>query len=100
MDVTLIVPVTAMPYAEARFEEFPATTTSATHATVRSPFTSGMYICPSVVADVCTIFMRGTNPSCTACWVREKAPEINACDATTVATAAITTIGSTNQPGT
>jgi hypothetical protein len=36
-----IVPVTAMPYAEARFDDVPATTTSAVHATARSPFTTG-----------------------------------------------------------
>ena len=38
----LIVPVTAMPYAEARFEELCATTTSAVQAHARRPFTTGM----------------------------------------------------------
>ncbi len=43
---------------------------------------------------------RGTKPSCTACCVSEKAPEMSACDATTVATVAITIIGITSPPGT
>jgi hypothetical protein len=36
---------------------------------------------------------RGKKPSCTACCVSEKAPEMSACDATTVALVAITTTG-------
>ena len=42
----------------------------------------------------------GSSPSCTACRVSEKAPEISACEATTAATVAITTIGYSAQPGT
>ena len=36
---------------------------------------------------------RGKNPSCMVCLVAEKAPEIKACDAITVAAVASTTIG-------
>ena len=36
--------------------------------------------------------MRGRKPSCIACWVTEKAPEMTAWDAITVATVASTTI--------
>ena len=56
-------------------------------------FTTGTKICPSVSADVCTMATRGTKPSCTACCVSEKAPEMSACDATTVAAVAMSTIG-------
>ena len=37
--------------------------------------------------------MRGSRPSCTACWVMEKTPEITACEAMTVAIVARTTSG-------
>ena len=37
--------------------------------------------------------MRGNCPSCTACCVMEKTPEITACDAITDAMAERTTIG-------
>ena len=46
------------------------------------------------------IVTRGLYPSCTACRVRENAPEINACDATIAAIVAMTIIGYRNQPGT
>jgi hypothetical protein len=36
---------------------------------------------------------RGQYPSCTACWVSEYAPEMSACEATTVATVATATMG-------
>ena len=46
------------------------------------------------------IVMRGEKPSCTACWVSEKAPEMSACDATIVAIVARTTMGKRNGCGT
>ncbi len=44
--------------------------------------------------------MRGTKPSWMAWLVSEKAPEITACDAITVAAAASTTIGNCSASGT
>ena len=38
--------------------------------------------------------MRGARPSCTACWVIENAPEINACEAMIAAAVAIPISGS------
>ena len=43
--------------------------------------------------------MRGNRPSWIACWVREKAPEITAWLAITVAAVARSTSGSWNQSG-
>jgi hypothetical protein len=43
---------------------------------------------------------RGLYPSCTACRVRENAPEISACDATIAADVEIATIGYSPQLGT
>ena len=39
------------------------------------------------------ILRRGQNPNSMACWVREKIPEIKACEAITVATVARATMG-------
>ncbi len=44
--------------------------------------------------------MRGSWPNCTAWRVREKPPEITACDAMMVAMVASTTMGKCSQPGT
>jgi hypothetical protein len=41
---------------------------------------------------------RGQYPSCTACWVSEYAPEMSACEATTVAKVAMATMGYTHTP--
>jgi hypothetical protein len=43
--------------------------------------------------------MRGEKPSWIACWVIEKAPEITACEAITVAAVASTTIGYSSHSG-
>jgi hypothetical protein len=48
---------------------------------------------------VWTTRRRGRKPSWIACWVTEKAPEITACDAITVASVASTTIGKAAQLG-
>jgi hypothetical protein len=45
------------------------------------------------------IFVRGQSPICIACRVIEKTPEISACDAITVASAASTTSGTTAHDG-
>lgn len=54
-----IVPVTAMPYAAASAIDSLNEKTSAMHATINAVFTSGMKICPSFVAEVCTTVTRG-----------------------------------------
>ncbi len=45
------------------------------------------------------ICARGDSPICIACRVSENTPEISACEAMMVATAASTTIGISAQPG-
>ena len=51
------------------------------------------------MAEVWRICSRGRKPSWIACLVTEKAPEITACEAITVATVASTTIGTRPQCG-
>ena len=53
----------------------------------------GTKICPAWVSEVRRMFSLGIRPSCTACWVSEKAPVITAWLAMTVATVASTTSG-------
>ena len=48
---------------------------------------------PNVLAEVCTMFMRGRKPSWIACRVIEYAPEMVAWEAITVAAVASATIG-------
>ena len=43
---------------------------------------------------------RGEYPSWTACWVRENAPEMSACEATTAAPVPMAIIGYNPQDGT
>jgi len=51
------------------------------------------------LCDVGTIRMRGQSPIWIACRVSEKTPEISACEAMMVASAASTTMGMSAQPG-
>src|SRR3954462_3976051 len=90
---TSIVAVTATPYAPASLEDEPKPTTAAITTAQSVQLTDGMYTCPTSRAEVCTIVMRGRKPSCTACLVREKAPEITACEAITVASVASAIMG-------
>src|ERR1019366_1854468 len=59
IDVMAIVPVTAIPYADARRAECWNVRTSAMHATASTTLTSGTKICPSADCDVCVTFTRG-----------------------------------------
>ena len=61
------------------------TTSSTSTPIIRAVFTWGTKICPAWVSEVRRIEMRGNRPSCTACWVMEKAPVITAWLAMTVA---------------
>ena len=65
----------------------------------RPQLTTGTYTWPISRAEVCLIVTRGRNPRLTACRVTEKAPEITACEAITVATVARSTIGMRAQWG-
>ncbi len=55
--------------------------------------TLGTKIWPAWLSDVRRMSSRGRRPSCTACWVIEKAPVITAWLAITVAAVASTRIG-------
>ena len=55
--------------------------------------TDGTKIWPATVSLVRRISIRGSSPSCTACWVMEKAPVITAWLAITVATIVSRSIG-------
>ncbi len=46
--------------------------------TARAMLTCGTKIWPATVSLVRLMSMRGSRPSCTACWVTEKAPVITA----------------------
>lgn len=56
----------------------------------------GTKIWPLSLSDVCRTLSRGMRPRCRACCDTEKAPEMTAWEAMTVAIVASTTIGSTS----
>src|SRR3546814_20918796 len=64
--------------------------------TISAQLMTGMYICPAALALVCVILRRGMKPSWIACWVTEKAPEMTAWLAITVAMVANITSGRRN----
>ena len=68
-------------------------TSSTSTPTSSMMFTDGTKIWPAWVSEVRRMSMRGSRPSCTACWVMEKAPVITAWLAMTVATVARTRTG-------
>ena len=98
--VTLIVMVTAIPYAEVSAAELRKVSTKAITATAIRTLIAGTKICPDAVAEVCTTRNRGRRPSRPACWTALNIPEITACDAITVAAVARIVVGRVAQLGT
>ena len=77
----------------------PNPTTKATTAKKMPQLTAGTYTCPISWCEVWRMVSRGRKPRPTAWRVTEKAPEITACEAMTVANVARTTIGIRLQSG-
>src|SRR6266568_5930030 len=94
MNVVIAISVdSATPYAPAMLVELPNPITSAHVTSINAQLTVGTKICPISRDEVCSILSRGLYPSCTACRVRENAPEMIACEAMTAAAVARATSG-------
>lgn len=66
---------------------------TAKHNIIKVQLISGMYICPWILDDVCTILTRGKHPSAWHCLMMEKVPVIMAWLPTTAARIAIPSTG-------